>query len=159
MRKASSGFTMLAVLAALTLLALSLQGVMWVVSTQTQREREWELLQVGVEIRAAIGRYVESSPGVAQQWPPSLEALLDDRRSVSLRRHLRRLYPDPLTRSTDWGIVRAPDGGVAGVFSRSDAAPVRNGGMDLAMFGVEPAAHYSQWRFVYVPPAREGATP
>lgn len=159
MKRSSSGFTMLAVLAALTLLGLSLQGVMWVVSTQTQREREWELLQVGAEIRAAIGRYVESSPGVAPQWPPSLEALLDDRRSVSLRRHLRRVYPDPLTRSADWGIVRAPDGGVAGVFSKSEARPIREGGLDLAMFGLGPAARYSEWRFVYVPAPREGVAP
>lgn len=154
MRARQQGFTMLAVLAALLLLALSLQGVMWVVSTQAQRERELELLRVGSAIRDAIGRYVESSPGVVKQWPPSLEALLDDRRSVVLRRHLRRLYADPIQRSGEWGLVRAPDGGVAGVYSLSQDRSIRTSGVDLAVYGVEPAARYVDWRFVYVPPAK-----
>jgi type II secretory pathway pseudopilin PulG len=154
MHARQQGFTMLAVLAALVLLALSLQGVMWVVSTQAQRERELELLRVGAAIRDAIGRYVESSPGVVKQWPPSLEALLDDRRSVVLRRHLRRLYADPIQRSGEWGLVRAPDGGVAGVYSLSHAPSIRTSGVDLAVYGVEPAARYVDWRFVYVPPSK-----
>ncbi len=148
---------MLAVLAALTLLALSLQGVMWIVSTQTQREREWELLTVGAEIRAAIGRYVQATPGTTPQWPPSLEALLDDKRSVTLRRHLRKIYTDPLTRSTEWGIVQAPDGGVAGVYSKSSTTPIRSGGQELALFGVGSAARYSEWWFVYRAPPPPGA--
>lgn len=150
---------MLAVLAALFFLGLSLQGVMWVVSTQTQRERELELLRVGVEIREGIGRYVEASPGAAKSWPPSLEALLDDKRMVARTRHLRRVYADPMNRKGEWGIVSAPGGGVAGVYSQSSLAPIRTGGMDLALFGVAPSGSYSGWQFVYQPAPNEGKTP
>lgn len=142
---------MMAVLLALFLLAVSLQGIMWVHSTQARRERERELLMVGSEIRKAIGSYVESSSGTQRTWPPTLEALLDDRRSVVLRRHLRRVYADPITGRAEWGVVRAPDGGIAGVFSLSEDAPVRTGGRELARYGVEPAARYSAWLFVYQP--------
>ena len=151
------GFTMLAVLAAMAFLAMSVQSVMWIVSTQTQRDKELELLRVGSEIRDAIGRYVQSSPGTVKTWPPSLEALLEDKRLVTVRRHLRRVYPDPLNRKGTWGIVRAPDGGVAGVYSLSEGEPVRTGGVELAMFGVSAASSYSAWQFVYVPPLTEGA--
>lgn len=157
LRRPEAGFTLLAVLAALLLLSLSLQGLMWVVSTQTQRDREMELLRIGTEIREAIGRYVESSPGEVRTWPPTLEALLDDRRSVALRRHLRRLYRDPVNRGGEWEVVRAPDGGVAGVHSLSNAQPIRTGGLELAQFGVEPASRYSGWVFVYTPPPPHGA--
>lgn len=143
---------MLAILAALTLLALSLQGVMWVLSTQALRDRELALMRSGAAIRDAIGRYVESSPGSVKQWPRNLEALLDDQRSVVFRRHLRRIYPDPMNPTGEWGIVRSPDGGVAGVHSLSPERPIRSGGIDLDVYGLQPANRYADWQFVYVPP-------
>ena len=143
---------MLAVLAGLVLLALSLQGVMWVLATQSQRERELELMRAGAAIRDAIGRYVASSPGAVQQWPPDLHALLDDQRSVAFRRHLRRIYPDPMNRSGEWGLVPAPDGGIAGVHSLSQDRPIRTGGIELDVHGLQAADRYSDWRFVYLPP-------
>lgn len=151
-RRRQEGFTMLAVLAALMLLALSLQGMMWVLATQAQRDRELALMRAGAAIRDAIGRYVESSPGSVKQWPGDLQALLDDQRSVAFRRHLRRIYPDPMNRSGSWGIVPAPDGGIAGVHSLSQERPIRTGGIELDVHGLRPADRYSDWLFVYVPP-------
>lgn len=145
------GFTFLAVLAAMLLLAIGSQKVVTVLAQEAQRERELLLLRTGAAVRTAIGDYYESSPGTAKQWPPSLEALLDDQRSVVLRRHLRRLDRDPITRNTAWGIVRAPDGGVAGIYSISDAKPIRTGGAELDLHGVRPAQTYREWRFIYEP--------
>ncbi|MCU0762132.1 MAG: type II secretion system protein [Hydrogenophaga sp.] len=145
------GFTFLAVLAAMLLLALGSQKVVTVLAQEDQRERELLLLRTGAAVRTAIGDYYESSPGSAKQWPQSLEVLLDDQRSVVLRRHLRRLDRDPITRSADWGIVRAPDGGIAGIYSLSEARPIRTGGPELELHGVRPAQSYREWRFVYEP--------
>lgn len=145
------GFTLVAVLAALFLLALSTQKVMTMVSQQAQREREADLLRIGAAYASAIGSYYELSPGVVKRWPPSLEALADDRRFVTLQRHLRRLYADPITRSSDWGVVAAPDGGIAGVYSRSDLEPIRVAGDQLAALGMTDAKRYSDWKFVYKP--------
>lgn len=151
------GFTLLAALAAMFFLALATQQVMVSVSQQAQREREAELLRIGSEFVRAIGTYYESSPGTVKTWPPSLEALMDDRRFVVLRRHLRRVYPDPITRTDAWGIVPASDGGIAGVYSRSAMQPIRSAGRELAELGLTEAAHYSDWKFVYTPAV--GPTP
>lgn len=151
--RSEQGFTLVAVLAAMLLLALAAQQVMFVVSQQAQREREAELLRVGGEIIRAIGIYHERSPGTVKDWPPSLQALTDDRRFVSLQRPLRRVYPDPITRSDDWGIVSAPGGGIAGVYSKSEMAPIRTAGAELTELGLGAAQRYSDWKFVYTPQA------
>lgn len=57
--------------------------------------------------------------------PLELQDLLEDRRSGKLVRHLRQIYRDPLTGSYLWGLQRGPDGRITGIYSRSDAAPLR----------------------------------
>jgi type II secretory pathway pseudopilin PulG len=151
------GFTLLATLAAMLVLAVSTQAVMTVLATQAQRERELLLLKTGSAIRDAIERYVQSTPGAQIQWPRRLQDLLDDQRSLVIRRHLRELYADPMNPSGSWGLITAPDGGIAGVYSLSQQTPVRTGGVELDSFGVAPASRYDQWRFVYVPaPGQRG---
>lgn len=146
-----SGFTLVAALAALFLLALATQKVMTVVSQQAQREREAELMRLGAAYVAAIGAYYEQSPGSIKRWPPSLDVLTDDRRFVTLQRHIRSLYTDPITRGGDWGLVQAPDGGVAGVYSQSGEKPIRTAGEALQALGLTEAQRYSDWKFVYQP--------
>jgi len=150
--KREEGFTLLAVLAAMAFVALALQSVMTVVSQQAQREREARLIRIGNTIVDAIGSYYRSSPGSVKNWPQSLDDLTSDTRFVDTRRYLREVYADPLTRS-EWGIIRSPDGGVTGVFSRSDAVPLRAVPQQRVGAGVaEPASsRYSDWKFVFTP--------
>jgi type II secretory pathway pseudopilin PulG len=151
-RRKSHGFTLLAVLAAMFFLALGTQKVMFVVSQQAQRDREAELLHIGAAFARAIGAYYEASPGSVKRWPANLNDLTDDARFVGLRRHLRQVYFDPISRNQDWGFVTAADGGIRGVYSRSDAAPIRSGGVALMGLSLPPASRYSDWQFVYQPP-------
>ena len=139
------GFTLIAVLVAMTLTALALQAVMTVVSQQDRREREQQLRRVGRAITQAIGDYYRSSPGSVKNWPSSLQDLTQDRRFVDARRYLREVYDDPIMRSADWGLVRAPGGGIAGVYSLSDDPPVSEG------------ARYSDWKFTFSPDSLEAA--
>lgn len=155
--RAEHGFTLVAVLLAMFLLALAAQQVMFVVSQQAQREREAELLRIGAEMVRAIGIYHERSPGSIKDWPPSLEALTDDRRFVSLQRPLRRVYADPITRSHEWGLVPAPGGGIAGVYSKSEMTPIRTAGAELTELGLGAAQRYSDWKFVYTPQVADGS--
>lgn len=141
--KGQRGFTLIAVLAAMMLMALALQAVMAVISQQAQREREAQLLRIGNAMSAAIGLYYRSSPGSVKNWPRSLDDLTNDTRFVDTHRYLREIYPDPITISAEWGIVHSPDGGIAGVFSRSETAPLRD--------GPGRRVHYSDWKFVFVP--------
>jgi len=121
------GFSYLAVLflVALTAAALAALGQAW--STAAQREKELELEFRGGEIARAIASYARATPNPPQQYPKRLEDLLEDRRSVKPRHHLRRLYVDPFTGAADW--VLMPDPGQPDAFgavrSRSEQALLR----------------------------------
>jgi len=150
-----AGFTYLGVLflAAIAGTVAAGTGVMW--STAQQREKEQQLLFVGNEFRKAIGEYHERSPGSTKMYPAQLEDLLKDNRFLTTQRHLRRIYPDPLTGEREWGIVRAPEGGIMGVYSLSNAVPLKVSGFDGLDQPFEGARQYGDWRFVYVPPVAE----
>jgi type II secretory pathway pseudopilin PulG len=145
-----SGFTMVAVLAAMLMVAIGAQKVMTYVSLQVQREREAELLRTGQVYVQAIGSYYESSPGGVKRWPKSLEELATDTRFVGIKRHVREAYSDPLSRQP-WGFVRSPDGGIAGIHSTSEAQPIHTAPVSLGNFALPAASRYSDWQFVYAP--------
>lgn len=148
------GFTYLALLVAVAVAGVGLAAAGQSASTAEQRSREAQLLYAGAAYRAAIMSYYESSPGAAKVYPQSLEDLLEDRRVPFVRRHLRRLYRDPMTASGKWGLVRAPEGGgIMGVHSLSSARPFKTAGFGAAARRLEGKARYSEWRFVYEPGA------
>ncbi|WP_213083242.1 type II secretion system protein, partial [Escherichia coli] len=91
------GFTYLAVLflVAITAAGLAALGRSW--TTAAQRERERELEFRGGEIARAIASYARATPNPQAQYPKSWDDLLEDRRGLKARHHLRRLYPDPFT--------------------------------------------------------------
>ncbi len=154
-----AGFVYVAVLVAMAMLAMATQGVMVVVSQQAQREREAALLQIGQLYVQAIGRYYQASPGVQKQWPQTLEHLLEDTRLVSVQRHIREIYPDPISRQ-DWVLIRTPGGGIQGVASASMQSPIRSGVVELDSLTLLPAARYADWQFIYHPPfSNPGAPP
>ncbi len=121
--------------------------------TAERRDQETQLLAVGETLRNAIRSYYVNTPGTKKEYPPAegfWNALLNDTRTSRLQRHLRKVFPDPVTGSSDWGLVLSLDGDfVEGVFSKSARKPVKSDGFppDLAWF--KGAAHYSQWTFVY----------
>ncbi len=145
------GFTMAAVIAALFILALATQSVMFFVSQQAQREREDKLLRIGKAYREAIGAYYESSPGNIKRWPQTLEDLVEDSRQVGIKRYIREVYADPVGRTDSWGIVVSRDGGIAGVYSRSEAKPIRSAPIEQGDIQLAGASRYSDWRFEYIP--------
>ena len=64
-------------------------------------------------------------------------------------RYLRRLYLDPLTGKAEWGIVKAPDAGIAGVHSLSEEAPLKRAGFRVRDAAFEGKLKYSEWRFAH----------
>lgn len=145
------GFTLILVMAALVLVALASHGVIFVLSQQAQREREAMLLRIGQEYVAAIASYYESSPGSVKTYPPELQDLVEDRRFLGIKRHLREVYPDPISGNVTWEAIRRADGSVHGVHSKSDAAPVRSAAIDLGDLQLAAATRYSDWKFTFVP--------
>jgi type II secretory pathway pseudopilin PulG len=152
-RRGHHGFTYLAVLFIVAILSggLALTGEVW--ETTAKREKEAELLFIGHQYRKAIERYYLSVP--QRRYPPSLEALLKDARVPGTARYLRKLYPDPLT-GKEWGLAKAPDGGIWGVFSQSAEKPLKVGGFKLQDAGFERAQTYADWKFIHTLAAQAG---
>jgi type II secretory pathway pseudopilin PulG len=155
MRQRGYTYIGLLILIAIMGATLATAGVVW--HTHAQREREAELLFVGRQFAAAITLYYERTPiGQRQRFPARLEDLLDDRRWPTTTRHLRRVFVDPMTGKPEWGIVRAPDGGILGVHSLSREVPIQHANFGRPYDDFESAASYQDWRFVYVDPANAG---
>lgn len=133
------GFTFLLLLWWVALSGLMLAALAQGWQTAARREREAELVWRGEAFRQAIESYASVPVAEGQaRLPTRLEDLLEDRRSGTLQRHLRRIWPDPITGQTRWGLVLVGDG-VAGVHSLSTASPL------TAPEGVE---RYDAWQFV-----------
>jgi type II secretory pathway pseudopilin PulG len=148
-RLPSAGFTYIGLLfwVAVVGAGLAVMGEVW--HAAAKREREQDLLFVGEQFRRAIGTYYESSPGT-KHYPRRLEDLLADARAPVLRRHLRRIYPDPMTGKADWHLVLQGDQ-ILGVFSQSQDEPIKRANFALADTFFSDGLMYSDWRFVYTP--------
>ena len=153
---AGRGFTYLTVLFIVAILSggLGLLGEVW--HTAAVREKEAELLFIGNQYRRAIERYYQSGPG---QYPRTLEDLLKDARKPVVERYLRRIYPDPMTGNDEWGLVKAPDGGIMGVHSQSESRPLKSANFRDRDAAFEAAAKYSDWTFLATPAAATAPRP
>lgn len=150
-RPRAAGFTYIGLLIAVAIMGVALAGAGTAWQTVAQREREAQLLFAGEQFRRAIGSYYEASPGPQKQYPASLRDLLADERHPRVKRHLRRVYADPMTRSADWGIVRGPGERITGVYSRSASAPFKRAGFGPGKAEFASASSYADWKFVYSP--------
>lgn len=142
-----SGFTSIALLVAMFVIALGLSvaGPTW--HEQNRRTQERELMRIGVLYAHALADFRESAPGSLKTYPKSLDELVRDTRFLGVRRHLRRLYPDPLDPARPWGVVRDIDGYIVGVYSQSSERPLATGAIDLGDIVLPPARRYSDWQF------------
>lgn len=116
-------------------------------SAMQRRTAEDELLFVGEQFQMAFRSYYDATPTGARTYPTRLSDLLRDPRYPVTRRHLRRIYTDPLTGTTDWGLISAPGGGIFGVFSQSEETPIRVSGFASNFARFEGSTRYSDWVF------------
>jgi type II secretory pathway pseudopilin PulG len=145
---ADAGFAYIGLLAFIAVCGIALAGVSLVWTTVSQREREEELLFIGQQFRTAIARYRERNQTRADHLPRELDELLKDDTQVPPQRYLRKLFVDPMTGKRDWGLVRAPGGGIMGVYSTSKQRPLRKTRFPQGLSEFADAKQYSEWRFV-----------
>lgn len=149
--RGEAGYTFAAMLILIVALALGAQATVVPTSTETRRAAEDELIHRGLAYARAIESYWRADPD-DPAFPPGLDALLDDPREDG-RRHIRRLV-DPVIAS-EWEVIRADGGGIAGVRPASDAGPFRQSGFPAGMTVPERATRYSDWEFVFDPDAEK----
>lgn len=145
-RNVNKGFTYIGLLLfiAITGVGLSVAGVSW--QYQVRAEKEKQLLFVGAEFRNAINSYYASTPDAAKVYPLSLNDLLLDNRLPNIKRHLRKIYIDPMTGKSDWGLV-THQGRIVGIYSRSTLAPYKQKGFNAAEAKFSGAKTYREWIF------------
>lgn len=116
------------------------------VGSEAQRwQAEKELLKVGGEFSRALQSYRSTSQG-GGVGPKELTELLLDPRTPFTKRHIRKIYSDPLSGQDNWGLVYAEDKRIVGIFSKSDERPMAQLEVRGAN-GVEHARSYRQWIF------------
>jgi type II secretory pathway pseudopilin PulG len=148
-------------------LSLGIAGSTW--RTVVQRAKEEELLFRGNQYRQAIGSYYQRAhAGTRGMFPPSLEDLLKDPRSLQTLRHIRKLYKDPMT-GEDWVLIRqggtvggtvtatAATGGIIGVRSSSDLEPFKKDGFSEENEEFKDKEKYSEWEFKFEPDKKSSA--
>jgi type II secretory pathway pseudopilin PulG len=151
MRCRVAGFTYLGLLFIVAVMGLAMTLAAHVWETNVRREKESELLFVGNQIRQAIGSYYEEMPEGVKRYPSRLEDLLQDNRFPGIKRHLRRLYRDPIMESKEWGLISSEEGGIQGIYSLSRLAPFKKTGFGAEDAEFDGKVQYSEWQFVYVP--------
>ncbi|MBV9189067.1 MAG: type II secretion system protein [Betaproteobacteria bacterium] len=144
------GFTYLGVLVIVALMGFGLAAFGELYSHAAQREKERELLFIGNQFRDAIASYYNKSPG-AKVYPKKLEDLLEDTRFPMPQHHLRRVYRDPMTGTSEWALVDAPGGGFMGVHSLSEETPIKSADFSVKDATFADAENYTKWMFTYSP--------
>jgi type II secretory pathway pseudopilin PulG len=144
---AQRGFTYLGLMFVICVLALTATMASAVWSTLQQRADERELAFAGRQFQSAIERFRQRQFDGRSRYPASLEELLRDARGLTVERHLRRIYIDPMTGRAQWGLLRLADGGVIGVHSLSGRSPMPDT-LLAASLGFGHAPSYREWRFV-----------
>jgi len=144
------GYTYFGVLFAVALIGLSLAGAAAIWKVLQQREKERELLFIGQQYIDAVASYYHAAPGGAKKYPRSMADLLRDPRYPNIKRHLRKPWRDPLTGSSQWGIVLTKQGGIAGIYSQAEGAPLKQAGFGALDTLLAGKPSYRDWRFIYI---------
>lgn len=158
----ASGFTYIALLAAIVIIGISLAATAKYWAHISLREKEEELLFRGEQYVFAIRSYylAGARPGVQPQLTPNIDDLLKDSRFGTPRRHLRQKFKDPIT-GEDFVLLRdRRTRAIVGVRSRSDKEPLKKANfpvtgireLDEMYKTFEGKTRYSEWRFIFIPP-------
>ena len=151
------GFTYLSVIIVVAIIGLVAAASLKLGATVQRSRAEQQLLVIGGAFSDALQSYADATPAGQPPQPPSLKELLRDPRFPTPRRHLRKIFVDPMTGKADWGIVYlGGTTGVMAVYSLSDARPVKIGNFPARFQSLAGKRKISEWRFVASGPGTPG---
>lgn len=105
-----------------------------------------------MQYKQALERWHKTAPGPGlHAGTPlnDLRDLLQDPRSPSRNRYLRKLYLDPVT-GKNFEVLRQPGKGIVGVFSSSEDEPLKRAGFPDELKTFERQDQYRKWIFSVV---------
>jgi len=149
------GFTYLGLIILVTIIGLVAASTLRVGAIAQRRQAEQELLDIGSEYIAALKSYAAVTPAGQSTLPDRLDDLLLDSRFLAKKRHLRRVYLDPITGKSEWGIVRGTLGagsGILGIYSLAGGRPVKVDNFDTPFIDFKGKKSYAGWVFTAQPP-------
>ena len=112
------GVTLLEMIIVITILLILMGAAVPVIRVTIKRQREVELRRALWEMRSAIDRYKDAADKNQFQiklgtegYPPDLDTLVNGVEIAGGKklRFLRRIPPDPVTGTTDWGLRSMQD--------------------------------------------------
>jgi type II secretory pathway pseudopilin PulG len=147
-RRRQRGFAYLWTLMLVAFMGVGLTIGAGLYATAARRDKERELLFIGHEFRLALERYYNAGAAGQNQYPLTLQELLKDPRFPNARRHLRRLYADPISGKPDWVLVMQ-QGRIVGVRPLSSQRPIKQDNFDDDDIGLAKKSRYADWVFTY----------
>lgn len=156
------GFTYLGLVILIAIIGLTAVASIQVGSIVQRRAAEEELLEIGNEFRAALISYAAATPQGATTLPSTVEDLLRDHRYLGTRRHLRKLYIDPLTGKDDWGVIigaNTTGSGIVAFYSMADGMPIKVDGFSPPFKHFKGKKSYHEWLFLADSPAEKEEAP
>jgi type II secretory pathway pseudopilin PulG len=146
--RCEAGFTYVGLVVFVAILGMVGAATLKVDGLLRRAAAEQELLEIGAAFSAALRSYAAATPQGFAPLPPTLQDLLKDPRFPGTRRHLRKIFVDPVTGGTEWGIQYLGDRvGVLAVYSLSQAQPLKVANFDARFPHFENKEHLSEWKF------------
>ncbi|MGW8391257.1 type II secretion system protein [Pseudoduganella sp. HUAS MS19] len=143
-----SGFTYVSVVILVAIIGLVGAMSLRLGTTIQRAAAEQALLDIGMEYSNALASYAAATPQGQPNYPNSFAELLKDPRFPQLRRHLRRVYVDPMTGKAEWGLVKANEnGGILAIYSLSTAPPIKIGNFPPRFVAFEGKTSLADWKF------------
>ncbi len=146
-----NGMIYLALLLAVALIGGVSAVSLKVAQTIQQRSAEAELILIGLEFYHALKSYADATPNGLPNTPENLTELLKDPRYPGVKRHLRRIYYDPLTGKAEWGILRGPDQRIYGIHSLSRSDVLKQDNFPAELVYLTGKAKHTDWVFAAIP--------
>lgn len=146
--RAQAGFTYVGLVVFVAILGLVGAATVKVDGLLRRAAAERELLEIGAAFSEALRSYAAATPRGFPTAPPTLQHLLRDPRFPGVRRHLRKIFVDPVTGKDEWGVLYQGDKtGVLAVYSLSQAQPLKVANFDARFLNFENKEHLSEWKF------------
>jgi type II secretory pathway pseudopilin PulG len=151
----AAGFTYISLIILLAVIGLATAATLRLGVTLQRVAAEQALLDIGEEFSNALRSYAAATPQGQPQQPPTLQQLLKDPRFPGTRRHLRKIFVDPMTGKAEWGVVYLGEKvGVVGVYSLSTARAIKLANFPQRFQAFNGREYIADWKFT-----RDGQDP